>query len=132
MKLARIARLATLFSAATLIAGVLPACALGSADAPAEQAANTEHGAATEQALTATARAANFSCSGLGCTCSGDWDCNNMFDWGACGDWPAKCYERGPGPVYCVCAPWVRAQVAPGGVMSGGGVLTSAHAFSVK
>ncbi len=59
--------------------------------------------------------ALGFSCSGLGCICHGDADCNNMFDGNACGSWPSKCYERGPGPVYCICAPWVgRAQVRSG------------------
>jgi len=48
----------------------------------------------------------SFSCGALGCICNGDDDCNNLFSGGACGSWPAKCYERGPA-MYCVCAPWV-------------------------
>jgi len=48
-----------------------------------------------------------YSCGPIGCICHGDFDCNNMFTDGVCGSWPAKCYERGPGPTYCICAPWV-------------------------
>ena len=62
----------------------------------------------------------NFSCGALGCICHGDFDCNNMFGGNACGSWPSKCYERGPGPVYCICAPWVgRAAVSTGGAAVG-------------
>jgi hypothetical protein len=48
-----------------------------------------------------------FSCSKLGCICHGDHDCNTMFESGVCGDVPAKCFERGPGPHYCICARWI-------------------------
>lgn len=58
-----------------------------------------------------------FSCGALGCICNGDWDCNNMFGSGACGTWPAKCYQRGPSQ-YCICAPWVNRST----VMGAGGV----------
>ena len=70
----------------------------------------------------------SFSCGPLGCICHGDWDCNNMFDSGVCDGLNAKCWERGPGPVYCICGgPFVPARAATGGVttVGGGAVLTA-------
>ena len=91
-------------------------CAVDSTDDhPAAQAvekptpAEEANIAKTEAALSSGgggAGGANFSCGALGCICNGDYDCNNLFSSGACGSWPAKCYERGPAS-YCVCAPWV-------------------------
>jgi hypothetical protein len=42
-----------------------------------------------------------FSCGGLGCVCSGDVDCNDMFSTNVCGP-NATCFESG-GQVICVC-----------------------------
>jgi hypothetical protein len=64
----------------------------------------------------------NFSCGALGCVCNGDYDCNNLFSSGACGSWPARCYERGPSS-YCVCAPWVG--ITASGSTARTGVATS-------
>ena len=61
-----------------------------------------------------------YSCQPIGCTCTGDTDCNNMFGDGACGSWPAKCYERGPSN-YCICAPWVRNTAAAATQAGSGG-----------
>jgi len=72
----------------------------------------------------------SFSCGPLGCICHGDFDCNNMFGSGVCDGLNAKCYERGPGPVYCICGgPFTRAGAAGGVVATpgkGGGVLSTA------
>jgi hypothetical protein len=42
-----------------------------------------------------------FACGPLGCVCSGDPDCNDMFSSGVCGD--GICFEDGSGGVVCVC-----------------------------
>jgi hypothetical protein len=42
-----------------------------------------------------------FTCGPLGCVCSGDSDCNDMFSSGICGD--AICFEDGSGGVVCIC-----------------------------
>jgi hypothetical protein len=43
-----------------------------------------------------------FTCGGLGCICSGDADCNDMFSTNACGP-NAGCFESA-GQVICVCS----------------------------
>ncbi len=106
-------------------------CAVGSTDDhPAAQdhadkptPAEEENISKTESALTSGGSNA-FSCGALGCICNGDYDCNNLFSGGACGSWPAKCYERGPA-MYCVCAPWVHLS-AGGGAASTGAATTGA------
>jgi len=47
-----------------------------------------------------------FNCGGLGCVCSGDADCNDMFSTNVCGPW-AYCFESG-GQVICVCSRYIR------------------------
>jgi hypothetical protein len=42
-----------------------------------------------------------FTCGGFGCICSGDPDCNDMFETGICGD--AMCFEDAAGGVVCIC-----------------------------
>lgn len=42
-----------------------------------------------------------FSCGALGCVCTGDADCNDMFSTNVCGP-NAVCFESGSG-VVCVC-----------------------------
>ncbi len=90
----------------------------GCAEKPSD--VDEENISKTESALTSGGN--SFSCGALGCTCTGDFDCNNLFSGGACGSWPAKCYERGPAQ-YCVCAPWVR--MAAGGAALGSGAATT-------
>ncbi len=87
----------------------------GCAAAPA----NDEEPVATEQELPTSksdrqGRDHRFSCSKLGCICHGDHDCNTMFEAGVCGEMPAKCFERGPGPHYCICARWIQGSKPPG------------------
>ena len=81
-------------------------------------AAEEENIGKTEAALT-SGGSNSFSCGALGCICNGDEDCNDLFSGGACGSWPAKCYQRGPSQ-YCVCAPWVgKAAATRGGAVTG-------------
>ncbi len=42
-----------------------------------------------------------FDCGPLGCICSGDPDCNDMFGSGVCGD--GICFEDDGGHVVCIC-----------------------------
>lgn len=42
-----------------------------------------------------------FECSGPICMCSGDPDCNDLFETGLCGD--AICFETAGGGVVCLC-----------------------------
>ncbi len=42
-----------------------------------------------------------FDCGPLGCICSGDADCNDMFGSGICGD--GICFEDDRGNVVCIC-----------------------------
>lgn len=95
------------------------------AAAPAERptAAEEESIGKTEASLI-SGGSNSFSCGALGCTCNGDFDCNNLFSGGACGSWPAKCYQRGPAQ-YCICAPWVGRAAATGGAAAAAGVATS-------
>lgn len=87
---------------------------------PAERptAAEEENIGKTEAALI-SGGSNSFSCGPIGCICNGDADCNNLFSGGACGSWPAKCYQRGPSQ-YCICAPWVgRTAAISGGAATG-------------
>ena len=92
---------------------------------PAERptAAEEENIHKTEAALI-SGGSNSFSCGALGCICNGDEDCNNLFSGGACGSWPAKCYQRGPSQ-YCICAPWVGRAAAPTGTGAVTGGATS-------
>jgi hypothetical protein len=47
----------------------------------------------------------SFVCGTFVCSCSGDDDCNDMFDSGVCGG-DAVCYEEGGGAVNCYCWRW--------------------------
>jgi hypothetical protein len=93
------------------------------ASVPADKptAAEEENIGKTEAALASGGN--SFSCGALGCTCNGDFDCNNLFSGGACGSWPAKCYVRGPAQ-YCICAPWVRATTGAATTAASGAATT--------
>lgn len=108
----------------------LAGCAMEAGPTPAPTATSPEPVGTTRQALTSTGGGGggSFSCGPLGCICTSDWDCNNLFGSGACGTWPAKCYTRGPSQ-YCICAPWVGSAVGATGdapTVSGGVVATRA------
>lgn len=105
----------------------------GSASAPAggDAPADAREGQGEATATSEAALVSNgggggglgYSCSAIGCICWGDFDCNNMFTDGVCGDRPAKCWERGPGPVYCTC--YARSATAPSRATTLGGAATA-------
>ena len=118
---------ALVLSAVSVVAGA--GCAVDSTDdhpaapAPADKPTPAEEAniSKTEAALI-SGGSNSFNCGALGCICTGDFDCNNLFSGGACGSWPAKCYLRG-GVWSCVCAPWV--SVSAAGSTARTGVATS-------
>ena len=129
MNIQKLVRIVTVAGSAMF---ALAGCAVDAETKPAPEetppaVAAEENTATTAEALRAGGGGGRgFNCGGLGCICNGDWDCNNMFGSGACGSWPAKCYERGPGPVYCICAPWVgrsTVMTSTGAAAPSGGVL---------
>ena len=124
-------------AALLLLGSICMVTATGCAAGPAADASSDDATTAPDEETATSVSAlkaggggggAGFSCSGLGCICYGDYDCNDMFGSGVCGDMPAKCYERGPGPHYCICAPWVNKMATVGTITATGGparVLTS-------
>jgi len=126
--------LASMLLLGAIAVSTITGCAAGPADddrSADETTTSEEETATSSSALKAGGGGGglSFSCSGLGCICHGDYDCNNMFESGVCGTMPAKCYDRGPGPHYCICAPWVpRTAAAARDITAVGGtagVLTS-------
>lgn len=115
-----------------VVAGSASCALLGCAVETESTSFSDDRPAATEGALGKKSEAlvrgggtsAGYSCQPIGCTCTGDFDCNNMFEDGACGSWPAKCYKRGPSE-YCICAPWVRMTTAleTSSTFNGGGAV---------
>lgn len=102
---------------------------------PADAGVAAAEAAAPDGGATSTSTAAltsggggavGFSCGPLGCICNGDYDCNNMFGSGVCNGLPAKCWERGPGPVYCICGGPFPGRVTAAGTTVSGTAATTA------
>jgi hypothetical protein len=95
-------KLASTLTFASLLA--VAACTAAPAHVPSEAESTSSTTEALGSGPVGGSGGNNFSCGPIGCICYGDDDCNNMFGAGACdGRGPPKCFERGPGPVYCVC-----------------------------